>query len=116
MTCTFSKDIINANAKYPPPPEIAVQPPPIPLPSFDLSSLSPFLSIFPCGDLNLIVPFQTYRFWGPISPVIDDPYHGGPDNYIMLVLKLLIDDKTERYIALKIINFLLLFIVKDKFH
>lgn len=100
----------------PPPRNRGPTPPPIPLPSFDLSSLSPFLSIFPCGDLNLIVPFQTYRFWGPISPVIDDPYHGGPDNYIMLVLKLLIDDKTERYIALKIINFLLLFIVKDKFH
>lgn len=102
-----------------PPPAIAVQPPP-PLYHFphltSLLSLSAFLSIFPCGDLNLIVPFQTYRLWGPISPVIDDPYHGGPDNYIMLVLKLLIDDKTERYIALKIINFLLLFIVKDKFH
>lgn len=101
-----------------PPPAIAVQPPPPHTTSliWPLFSLSPFLSIFPCGDLNLIVPFQTYRFWGPISPVIDDPYHGGPDNYIMLVLKLLIDDKTERYIALKIINFLLLFIVKDKFH
>lgn len=85
--------------------------------SYPTCLISLSLSLFSSWRFEFNCPWLNVQISGPdLAAVIDDPCHGGPDNYIMLVLKLLIDDKTERYIALKIINFLLLFIVKDKFH